>query len=461
MAFLSDYIFYSSGNETPEEYLQWGGLSLLGHVLGHKCTIGHGNGYFKFTPNLFVALVGEAGSGKNTALDVNADIMIKHFPDMLMSASVQSREDIAFQMAQDTPTNPATWKDEHGVIHQYRPFYILNEELNNFLSVDKIKMMQFLTQVFDGKRFSTGFKKDRLENPQANQWFLNPHVSLLAGAVPEWFMDNLKMDMFSGGMGRRMFIIVGKRTKIIPFPNKPHGADAAMSRVVEHLKQLSKFVGRLSLDDKAKKWWEPWYIKYRNNPPTDPILLQFHSTKSMQLMKVALNLRMTEGPPYKEVNVEHFEFAEHLINGLEPTIIKLTAGIGRNEYAGIGAQLIDFVRRTGGMQTEVQVKKMFWRYANDEEFQKIVEHHKNNGELFVDRVEITGGGARMFYFTPEGYEEYRRLRAETAAKKLAAAPVFFPSVEPEQAPPLPVRLLPVQHPQTSTTFTNASTPAVT
>jgi len=107
MSYLSDYLHYYSGTEVPEEYCYWSGLSILGHLLGRKCWVAHGD-YFKFTGALYVALVGEAGSGKNTGLSVNKKIMLRHFPDYLISASIQSREDIAWQMGEDTATNPKT-----------------------------------------------------------------------------------------------------------------------------------------------------------------------------------------------------------------------------------------------------------------------------------------------------------------------------------------------------------------
>lgn len=406
MPYLNDYVYYSSGNEVPEEFIYWSGLSILGHILGGKCWISHGD-YFRFTPQLYIALVGEAGTGKNTGLGVNFNIMLKHFPDHLLSASIQSREDIAHQMAEDNPTNPKTWRDETGQVLDYRPFYILNNELASFLSVDKLKMVEFLTEVYDGKHFSTGFKKDRIDNPQRKQWFRNPHVSLLCGAVPTWFMGSLKMDLFSGGLGRRMIIVNSTRSKVIPFPTKPPGAEEAMSRVVEHLKKAEKFSGGFELSNDAKKWWEPWYVEHKKNNPTDPILYQFHQTLPMQVLKVGLLLRTTESFEGTTIDGSFLETALTLLTRLHPSIIKLTSGIGRNELAGVGAQLIDFIDRTGGMQTEVNVLKYFRRYARDPEFLEIVNSYIKTGELVVARLKDAQGVERTGYFTPEGYANWK------------------------------------------------------
>jgi hypothetical protein len=408
MSYLSDYVFYSSGNETPEEYLWWGGLSLLGHILNKKVWVKHG-GYFRFYPNLYVCLVGDAGSGKNTALSVNMNIMIKHFPTLLLSSSIQSREDIALQMSDDNLCLQ-TYQDETNHIIGYRPFYILNNELASFLSVDKIRMVEFLTEVYDGERFSTGFKKDRVENPTKKQWFDNPHVSLLAGAVPSWFMGSLKLDLFAGGLGRRMIIVNAQRTKIVADPQKPEGADAALIRVIEHLKLAHKFQGELLRTPDAMKWWLEWYEKHKRQDPIDPILNQFHQTKPMQVLKIAMLLRCTELPLGYDIESHHLAAAVELLTKLEPSILRLTSGIGRNELAGVGAEIIDFIIRMGGMVSEVNLRKHFSRYLRMPEFQEIENHYMMTQELMIATATDDNNVNRKFYFTPEGYKKYEEAR---------------------------------------------------
>jgi hypothetical protein len=411
MSYLADYLHYSSGAETPDEFLYWGGLSILGHVLGNKVWVTHGD-HFRFYPNLYIALVGDAGAGKNTALSTNIDIMTDDFPELLVSSSIQSREDIAYQMADDTK-GLTVWQDHLGMLHEYRPFYILNNELASFLSVDKLKMVEFLTEVFDGKRFSTGFKGDRKDNPIRKQFFKNPHVSLIAGAVPTWFMSSLKMDLFSGGLGRRLIIVYGQRTKIIPFPTRPPGAKEAFARVKAHLREAATFKGEINRTASANKWWEEWYIAHRKQRNPDPILSQFHETKGMQLLKVATGLHMCNfgQPGFKPdiMNEEPLIIAGKLLDDLEPNIIKLTSGIGRNELAGVGAEMLEFISRLGGLVSEVMLRKHFYRYLKNPEFMDIQQHYMDIGELFIVQNPKDG---KKYYFTKEGFQQYELKKKE-------------------------------------------------
>lgn len=408
MSYLADYIHYSEGAETPEPYIFWGGLSILGHVLGNKVWITHGD-RFHFRPHLYICLVGDAGSGKNTAIGVNKRLMVNEFSDYLLSSNVQSREDIAWQMADESCIK--IWKDETGMLRDYRPFYVLNNEFEGFLSQDQNRMIGFLVDVYDEEFFSTGFKKDRIETPKKPQFFRNPHLSMLVGGVPSWFMSSLKMDLFSKGLGRRLIVVMSTRTKIVPDPRRVEGALTAFERVKKHLKLAADFHGEIRRTPDAMKWWNEWYIKQKKNPPTDPILLQFHATEPMQVLKVALNLHMTEYPFKLDMPVEPLQMAVHLIDALKPNILQLTSGIGRNELAGVGQEMMNFITRMGGMISESTLRKQFYRYLRTPEFLDVEENFIKAGDLVV--LMDTSGG--KFYFDKDGYNRFQEKQKQKKA----------------------------------------------
>jgi hypothetical protein len=275
-----------------------------------------------------------------------------------------------------------------------------------------MKMVEFLTEVFDGKYFSTGFKGQRQIAPERKQWFKNPHVSLIAGAVPTWFMSALKMDLFGGGLGRRLIIVNAKRTKIIPNPCKPVGADLAIARVIAHLKLAHAFYGEITRDAGAQAWWDNWYRnEWVIKVPHDPILGQFHQTKPMQVLKVATLLVCTELPLCKTMTAAHLQFALTLIEKQEEPVRRLTAGIGRNELAGVGAQVIDFIERMGGAIPETELNKNFYRYLRDPEFVELLNHYKNTQQLVhVINDQVTP--QKSYLFLPEKYQEYLAKRGE-------------------------------------------------
>lgn len=427
MGYLNDYVFYSSGNECPESFQIWSGLSLLGAVLGRKIWTMHGD-YFKIYPQVYVCLVGDAGSGKSTAKGVAKSIFVKSFPDLKFSASIQSREDIIDIMASDECIQ--TWKDATGnygdkdKIYEYRPYYIIANELASFLSVDKIKMVEFLVDVYDENFFSTGFKGQRLANPDRKQMFENPCVSMLACAVPKWFMGNLKLDLFEGGLGRRLIIVYDEKGKLVDHPTTPEGGNAALLRAIEHLTEASRVYGRLDRTTEAMSFWKSWYHNPRRRNREDPILMQFHETKPIQVLKVATLLAMSERPFTMRIEAVHLEAAVSMLDTLEPRIVQLTSGIGRNELAGVGAQLIDYLDRMGGAVSLVQVKKFFNRYMNNPEFREVIQHHVDVGDLALMNCEWEG--IRRDVMARPGHKLYEAFHGRVAG----------PPTGPPSSPPL-------------------------
>ena len=438
MGFRGDFIKHGSGTECPEVFLQWAGLSVLGAVLGRKVWTMHGD-HFPIYPKLYVCLVGDAGSGKSTAKDYAKRILREVRPDYLTSASFQSHQDIIDMMANDT-TAINHWKHhETAQIHEYRAFYAICNELASMLSTDKKGMVEFLVDVYDDSDdFKTGYKGQRKENPERKQVVPFPYVSVLACAVPKWFMGNLKLDLFDGGLGRRLIVVYANKSKLVPNPKKTADDSAAWQRAIAHLRTCASEAcqGELKKTEAAQKWWDEWYMDPKRFDLIDPIISQFHQTKHTQVLKVAMLLAKSDDPAAKWIEIHHLVTAEKMLTNLEPQVRHLTSGIGRNELAGIGAQLIEFITRTGGMQTEVNVKKNFFRYANNPEFLQIIEHHKAIGDLFHELIPQPNGTIRSVYMTVEGRETFRAMQAETLRIRENTQSSNDLSTLPKPPPPL-------------------------
>lgn len=411
MSYLKDYLFFNSGNECPKPFHQWAALSLLAAVLNRGVGLQRG-GQFFVRPNIYVALVGTAGSGKSTAKDVAKAIFMTHFSGRMISASIQSREDILNKMGSNECihawTNPLTGKTE-----EFRPFYLMINELANFLSVDARKMIDTLVDIFDTDHITTGFKN------AASSTIENPLVNMLACVQPEWFMSNLKHDLFSGGLGRRLIIVYEDKEIYIPNPFVPEGGKEAMERVIAHLKNVSKIVGTFKMTAEAEAWWNRWYLDITKRiNKEDPILKQFHETKHIILLKVAQLLALTDYDLKFILELDHLMGAEKMLSNLEPRILRLTSGIGRNVLAGIAVQMGETLLQMGGLMTEKQMYSAFYRQADTEELKKMIEHLQSQEKIKVFDFSPAGGMSKRYISTPEKHVEI--MKQIEAAKKANA-----------------------------------------
>lgn len=414
MPYLADYMHWSSGTECPPKYRIWSGISLLGHVMG--CRFWYNHGRYPQYPSLYVALVGEAGSGKSTAKNAASEIFTSEYPLHLASASFQSHQDIIDLMCNtpeiiyDKPL-PTGGTEIKG----YTPFYIISNELASLLSTDKQGMVTFLIDGYDtGKPISTGYKGQRREDPARKQKVDSPHVSILGCAVPKWFMGNLKQDLFDLGLGRRLIIVYDDKVDCVPDPIHVQGGEEARARVVKHLHHLDAPLSHeIKRSKAAADWWHNWYPKQKkaNQTEMDPILKQFGETEAIQVIKVAMVLSMCEYPFTYTVEPDHFEFAKTLIEELKPNIVRLTSGIGRNELAGVGAQLIDYLQRTGGASTMQVTKKIFRRYADRPEFRELIGSYIETDDIFL-YTDVIHGVLHEVLMLPDYFVNFMKDKKE-------------------------------------------------
>ncbi len=402
MGLLANYIAYNAGNECPTSYHIWSCLAAFSTVLSRRVWIDRG--YFKIPPNLYVCLVGDAGSGKNIARGIASKrLIIDNFPDIPIAASVTSREDICKFMSGEeclrTFTDPVT-----GEPREYRPFFFSVNELANLVSVDFRKMVDFLVDLYDSEFFSTSFKHDTVKDK-----IPFPCATMLCGAVPDWFMRSLKMDLFSGGFGRRLTIVNENRTILIANPSLPVNHDDLWSKILDHFKAARELCGEFKLSPDADKWWKNWYEDPKRLESDDPILRQIRARKDVILQKVAILTCLDTMPFSFTIKTEHLQTSLAMLDLLEPSISKLSVGVGRNELAAVSVQFLDFLEKSGGMQEENVMKKAFFRecktYGN--EYQAMVNHLIQTEQIFV--CSFNGNGKlRNFIFLPARYETFRK-----------------------------------------------------
>jgi hypothetical protein len=418
MGYLANYIHFMSGTECPKRFLLWSALSLESAILGKKVWTMHGD-YFPIHANLFVALVGTAASGKSTAKDFAKDVVTEHFPDLFISDDIQSREHICKVMT--LPECVKTWKDEEGIgplkmkgaIYDWRPFYAIVDELSLFVSVDAKNMVNFLIGIHSSKSFGTGFKKDM----EATQRFKNPYFSLLACATPGWFMSNMKVDLYTGGLGRRL-IIVSDQIKYEdrkPRPTKPDKNNELFFSIIEHLRAIEQHQGRIEFSKEAVDFWIPWYMaNFKGMEERDEIAQQFDSSRPVQVIKVATLLLLDERPFKNVLELHHLQGAIAMFEDLEAGIKSLTKGVGPNITAGIAQQMVQYVIINQGMVQEKRLCAQFYRsFPNSTVgYKDAMEQLRKTEQLYLLRLEPEKGFEKEFVVTPEKYQEILKKQGE-------------------------------------------------
>jgi hypothetical protein len=402
--FHSDYLYRFSQDECHHDFHFWSATSLIGAMLGRRIWVAHGR--FILNPNLYIVLCGIAGSGKDSARKVVVNIMERLFPEYMLSASIQSREDIANLMA--SPECCRIYKClKSGQMLEYRPFYLIISEMAGFFSVDCRKMIEMLVEMFDSDYFSTGFKKDRALG--LKQGVRNPAMSMLGCVQPDWFMSNMKIDLFQRGLGRRMIIVYRDKEKLNPKPSYPSDSQEGWNRVVEHVKRLHKdeIQGQVFLTKEADEWWMDYYMKKDKNRSDDPIIFQFQETRHVILLKLASILSFVHYDFNYKITPIELQVSLALLDSLEPDIRRLTGGIGQNPMAGVQTLMLDLIRLKG-MIRYIEVYRTFHKQCpqGEKDFEAALQSLKKQGEIIWFEMPGSAGFPQKWIWTEAGWNKY-------------------------------------------------------
>jgi hypothetical protein len=401
MSFLQDYLLYNANNECPRNYHLWSALAVLSAVVSRRVYIDQG--FFEIRPNLYICLVGKQGNRKSTAKDIARDLVMETCPKIPLCASVISKEKICQKLAEDDSTR--TYKDEKGVIVEYKPYVMFINELKNFLSINPAGMIDFLTDIYDRKVYAVETKN------KGSDFIPNPHIVILACETPDWIIDNMKYKVISGGFCRRMiFVYEVDRGERIPFPSISTEGAAAWIRVKKFIDELRKVSGKFEWEEEARQWFSDWYKPLKL--PDDPILAGFYETKHIQLLKVAMLVALCDGPPFVLVLKKvHLEVALAMLDAAETHMPKLSQGIGRNELAYPTAKLMELIQAHGGIIEEKQALRFAGRDMTNQEIQSVLAHLRQTDQIVCGDMK-RGEISRKVIMTHAYWQEHQKKQQE-------------------------------------------------
>lgn len=386
--FISDYLLFNAGNESHRDYHLWAALSLLASVSElrtfYQETEENGYEQLIYKTNFYACLVGPQGSRKSFAKDGARNIFTHLFPDAPVSYSVESREGICKVLASDECLR--SYQTFEGVSTEYRPFVMYVNELKNFISIDPIRMVDFLVDIYDVKHYGVRTKN------AGTDIIVNPCINILACATTEFIVDKLKDQILTGGLARRMvFINPESEPPRIAHPRVPAGGIDAMKRCLEHLRTLKKVAGRFVWENKeASDFYDNWYVKFVK--PNDPLMAGFYRSKHIQIIKLMMLYGLADYKPNLKLLMtkDNFILAKATIEAIEPGMERLFFASGRNELSVPMQKLLDLVESNGGWMPEKELKTKIGKDLSPVEIFQVWNYLKDTDQLVVKQVEVKG-----------------------------------------------------------------------
>ena len=385
MSFITDYLQFTSNTESPVDYHKWSCLATLSVLAGRRFWFRLGP--ITYYPNLYIVLVGHPGVKKSSALDRAKDV-VRAVGCCPIAAAQATKEFIAKTMTQEKFSGRRFFKNSDGQLEEYNQYAIFATELTQFIGVNPIGMLDFLTTVYTEKVYDCDTKG------QGSDLVVGPYITLLACLTPEMLKGYLKMNVLTGGFARRTVFVYGTAGAPIPWPGFTPEQVAAQDRCVQWGKQMQSCSGEFFMDDGAKRWYEEWYVKLNTNI-TDiakPSTEGYYRTKHEILFKAAMLTALSESLANSVITAAHLEFVENrFLLPFEKNLERVFEGAGINPNAAAAVQICRMLEALDKPFPRKRVEAMFFDQVTSlNELRDTLTHLITVGRLAERTVSVGG-----------------------------------------------------------------------
>lgn len=353
------YAEYTKESESPDSFHLWAGLSVLASAVQRNVWLNQGT--YILYPNLYVIFVGPPGRvRKSTSIRLGRRLLLG-VEGIQFSADSITREELIRQLGKISTTS----KQAALTIH--------STELSSLIEPSGIKMIQFLTDIYDGD-----FKWRYATKGQGRDTIKNPVLNILAATTPTWIAEGLPADVIGHGFTSRIaFIYADDRRYLRPFPREPSAE--LIKNLTTDLDHISRIEGPFSWGPGAKDVYDRIYTEIDESKPEDYRIEGFHNRKDIHVLKVAMLLSISESDDLV-LTPTFITAAYEALNDIEETMGKTFSAVGKYEHAADFERVLAAITAAGGMTSE-EIHDKFYAIGDVQEIANILHMGVSTGRL--------------------------------------------------------------------------------
>jgi hypothetical protein len=354
---LMKYGEYTIESESPEQFHLWTGLSIIASTVRRNVYLNQGT-HILF-PNMYVILIGPPGRvRKSTSIRLGRHLLLGvegiHF-----GADSLTREELIRSLAKISTGS----KQAAMTIH--------STELSSLIEPSGIKMIQFLTDIFDGDykwRYSTKHQgKDVINNPILN---------ILAATTPTWIADGLPADVIGHGFTSRVLFVYGADRRFLrPFPGQ---LDGELARNLQaDLDHISRIEGDFTWGEGSKACYKEIYEEIDREIPKDYRVEGFHNRKDIYTLKVAMLLSIARSDDLI-MQPGDITTAYSALSDIEESMHKTFSAVGKYDHAADTERLLAAIREDGELTSE-EIHQRFYAVGSVDDIGKMIQMLRSQG----------------------------------------------------------------------------------
>ncbi len=359
---LMKYGEYTIESESPEQFHLWTGLSIIASAVRRNIWLNQGT-HILYS-NMYVILIGPPGRvRKSTSIRLGRHLLLD-VDGINFGADSLTREELIRSLAKIS----VTAKQAAMTIH--------STELSSLIEPSGIKMIQFLTDIFDGD-----FKWRYSTKHQGKDVIHNPILNILAATTPTWIADGLPADVVGHGFTSRVLFVYGAdRRYLKPFPGQ---LDVELGKdLIADLDHISRIEGAFSWGEGSKVCYAKIYKEIDESQPKDYRVEGFHNRKDIYTLKVAMLLSIARSDDLV-MYVGDIKTAYAALSDIEESMHKTFSAVGKYDHAADTERLLAAILEEGELTSE-EIHQRFYAVGNVDEIGKMIQMLRSQGAITME-----------------------------------------------------------------------------
>lgn len=263
---------------SPDQFRLWAGITTVAGVLERKVWVKSlGSPLY---PNLYVIFVADPGIGKSEMTWRVRDLWERtkqvHVGSMNLSRAslIDELEDAKRHIVRENEVPAAV---------QYNSLQISLDEMGVLIPAYDTDMMNNLTHLYDCKSYH-----ERKRSKALSVEIKKAQLSILSACTPAYLGETLPEGAWNQGfLSRVLLIYAGEGKKSDLFGLDQEKDVRQEDELLEHLKEIGKYYGQMSLTSKAMAMLENFWRTGGPIQPDHPKLLHYNTRRTAHLIKLS------------------------------------------------------------------------------------------------------------------------------------------------------------------------------
>ena len=364
---LSAYIDYCQGGESPRKYSFWVGASVLAGALRRHVFLDMKR--FVWFPGMYVVLVAPPGVISKTTTSAIGMKLLKKVPNINFGPNTITWESLIQTFAAASETY-----ESRGKMLIQSAITLEASELGNLLDPKNREMVDIFITLWDS--IEGNFEKKT--KMAGNDCVANPFINLIGCTTPSWIAENFPQHMIGGGFASRcLFVYADKKEQLIAYPDEhvDRNYDGTREKLIQDLEHISvKLVGEYKLSAQARDYGRAWYEQHHNNSKKNfegSLYGGYIARKQTHTHKLAMILAASCSDELI-ITEDNLITATQMVTDLEPDMNQVFASIGQTETSNNAQEIINIVsRHPEGINYMALYKQVHSHFPSNRQFEDV------------------------------------------------------------------------------------------